>query len=104
MTNPIELLLTLFIPTYMAGYLWLIKLARTDKPLYFLIESILFRAVIIVALGAVAFTVVYWSNEEKRYIHMVLFLMLAFTAWHAFVSRNFFRRITALPSISDKEE
>jgi len=108
MENPLELLLTLFIPAYAAGYLWLIKLARTDKPLYFLMESRLYRPVMVIAIAetltAVGMAAYDWDNEEARAIHGILLMIFAYITWNAYHARAFFRRITRLPNTIESDD
>gem|GEM_PF-3600397 len=108
MTNPLDVLFTLVIPAYVAGYLWLIKLARTDRPLYFFIESRLLPWTIAVAVITmfylVIFIVMFWDNNEKRNVYVMLFLIIPCLTGHAISSSDFFRRITKLPPIGEQAD
>lgn len=96
-----EFLLGLLLPAYGVGYVWLIKTAREDPPLYAVVETQL-KTLLVVFQLAMAVTAVFaikFSNVSPV-LKMdlgslaVLSIILASVVQQSF---PFFRRIAALP-------
>jgi len=100
MENTISLLMSIFIPLYCMGYVWLIKVARTDKLLYSLLESRIISTVASLAGNTIFISVLlaayYWNEPDKRNDFLLLILIYTAIGWHTFKSRNFFRDIVKL--------
>ena len=96
-----EFLLGLLLPAYGAGYIWLIKTAREDPPLFSEIDS---QLRVLIPIGSIALLVatgVVWASIDTDLafargissLAVVLLMLLSL----AYQSLAFFRRIAKLP-------
>ncbi|MDH2239095.1 hypothetical protein N5K27_22560 [Pigmentiphaga sp. GD03639] len=96
-----EFLLGLLLPAYGAGYIWLIKTAREDPPLYRVIESQLKGICLAVAalLAVLAFAIPHVVEGPRPFMNGLGAFMLILIGMNMLLlqSLSLFRRISEMP-------